>query len=79
MTENEKMRFYRECMGWTLNDYAKLSGFSKEYISITERGKRSVSAHYAKKMKEVIAEHSGEFAERMAALMEVMPASNKIS
>lgn len=79
MTENEKMRFYREFMGWTLNDYARLSGFSKEYVSITERGKRSVSAKYAKKMKEVLAEHTDELSERMAALMEVMPTSNKIS
>lgn len=80
MTENEKMRFLREFMGWTLNDYAKLSGFSKEYISITERGKRAVSEHYAQKMKEVICDHSGEFAERMAVLMmQALPKINKIS
>ena len=42
MNENEKMRFYREAMGWSRVEYAKMSGFNENYVSMVEKVRRAV-------------------------------------
>ena len=79
MIDKDKMRFYREAMGWTREGYAELSGYSKEYVSMVESGVRSVSEEYKEKMKEILFEHSEEVAERAAAFMEVLKPRKNVS
>ena len=79
MTQNEKMRFYREAMGWSRVEYASLSGFNETYVSMVERGRRAVSKPYSEKMERVLLEHTGELTERAAALLEVLKPTEKVS
>ena len=79
MKENEKMRFYREVMGWSRDKYAELSGFNETYVSMVENGRRAVSKSYSKKMERVLLEHTVELTERVAALLEVLKPTEKVS
>lgn len=79
MIQNEKMRFYREAMGWSRVEYAKISGFNEGYISMVEKGQRAVSKPYSEKMKRVLLEHPVELTERAAALLEVLKPTEKVS
>ena len=79
MIQNEKMRFYREAMGWSRLEYAKISGFNEGYISMVEKGQRAVSKPYSEKMKRVLLEHPVELTERAAALLEVLNPTEKVS
>lgn len=79
MTQNEKMRFYREAMGWTLAEFSELSGFHSRYISMIECGRRAVSKKYVARMERVLSEHPVELTERAAALLEVLKPTEKVS
>lgn len=79
MTQNEKMRFYREAMGWSRIEYAKISGFNEGYVSMVEKGRRAVSKSYSEKMERVLLEHPVELTERAAALLEVLKPTEKVS
>lgn len=79
MNENEKMRFYREAMGWSRVEYAEMSGFNENYVSMVEKGRRAVSKPYSEKMERVLLEHPVELTERAAALLEVLKPTEKVS
>ena len=79
MNENEKMRFYREAMGWSRVEYAEMSGFNENYVSMVEKGQRAVSKPYSEKMERVLLEHPVELTERAAALLEVLKPTEKVS
>ena len=79
MTQNEKMQFYREAMGWSRVEYAKMSGFNESYVSMVEKGRRAVSKSYSEKMERVLLEHPVELTERAAALLEVLRPTEKVS
>jgi transcriptional regulator with XRE-family HTH domain len=79
MTQNEKMRFYREAMGWSRIKYAEMSGFNENYVLMVEKGRRAVSKPYSEKMERVLLEHPVELTERAAALLEVLRPTEKVS
>lgn len=79
MTQNEKMQFYREAMGWSRVEYAKMSGFNEGYVSMVEKGRRAVSKTYSEKMEHILLEHPVELTERAAALLEVLKPTEKVS
>lgn len=79
MTQNEKMQFYREAMGWSRVEYAKMSGFNENYVAMVEKGQRAVSKSYSEKMERVLLEHPVELAERAAVLLEILKPTEKVS
>ena len=79
MTDNEKMKFYREALGYSRRDFSKLTGYAETTINKTEMNRIKVSDRYRNKVKEIMRERMDMVADRLAALMEILPPQKKVS